>query len=469
MQARRLHFLFGLSGTLRSAGYVGYCNYTTNVFNNFIYILAVMELRLKELRHTLYVKFDEIKSHSDFYNFQVDLTHAIMESERNIMSNYYKDVYQFHLDRLYALGDALVWTVLDEFVIRQLGRYEAVRTSLINQEAIFLKLLADYKVKAETSIYIFADLTRCITIGDVVEVHGHDSIRILESKTTKPASISELLSGRNGRQFSKTHWLSRFLQNGFEKLYRENKPTKAIVVNVQPTYNFAIIPELIDRCLEDDTAYVQTNDGVVYIAQNLDAEENKEVICNIGRINWQQPILAGTGRLIENDTETRYHMPAMAFPIPLKYKILIHEVDININGVLDVKHIINLAEKQGYLFSFDEEDRPTLSKDGVNFKFHVRFINNVLINFWTIQSLVDTLIALFEQMILIDGKLTDEEQLYLNSRPNTLAEFKEHLQENHVQVLFDGNNNVIKAYKMNGEEINLEEFMAELNTDSNKK
>ncbi|TFF37708.1 hypothetical protein [Mucilaginibacter psychrotolerans] len=164
-----------------------------------------MEKALKRKRITLYRRFDNVASPPHLFNLQVRLAKRIIEAELQIRLGGNKDTWGYHLDRLYALGDAMVWALLSQFTIRQLGRYESVRTSLIGQEGDYLQTMARYRSRAQTSIYLFADLTRCITIGDIIEVVGDDEIRIIEIKTSIPErpTAEQMLSGRNGRQFSK--------------------------------------------------------------------------------------------------------------------------------------------------------------------------------------------------------------------------------------------------------------------------
>lgn len=414
-----------------------------------------MFAQLRNKREELYLLFDQISTPQDYYKIQIELAKNIIEAEEAIRMDKDKDDWQFHLDRIYSLGDAIAWLLINKFIIRQLSQYQSVRTSLIGQQGNFSALMESYDQEAKVSFYLFADLTRCITHGDIIKINSGDDINIIESKGqfTGNPSVTSLLSGRNGRQFSKTLWLANFLNSGFEVLYGKEKPTKTVEIDVDQQYHYHLLPELIDKCLEHGTALVKAEEGLVYLAQDLSSELHAISGPDLEKIKLRQPIVAGTARLVEKDRETGFHGPAMVFPIPLKYRILLQEVDINVYGILDVAYVSELAKAKGYNLSYNPNIGSfKLEKDGVGFNYHARFTNDIVINFQSVDTAVDMLIALYEKVKPM-GRLSKEEEDHLQKRPKNKEELKTFLTENYVIAKLDENGNIIEAYNMNGESI----------------
>lgn len=142
----------------------------------------------------------------------------------------------------------------------------------------------------------------------------------------------------------------------------------------------------------------------------------------------------------------------MVFPIPLSQRILLNEVDINILGILDLNYVGDICRSKGYDFDETREHLPRLTKGSATHTFHVRFINDMIINFVPVVEEVNT-IQLFEALEESNGKLTDEEQEYINNRPSTKEEFAEYLINNYVLARQDENGQIIEAMTMNGQNI----------------
>lgn len=403
---------------------------------------------LRARREKLYKEFDDISKLIDIYKLQCKLADEIIESEKNKS----KIEWQIHLDRIYSIGDAIVWGILNEFVIRQLGKYDSVKTSLVSQGDGFKKIIFNYSDKAKNNLFIFSDLTRCITIGDVIQVLSPENVRIIEHKTSFPSipSATNLLQGRVGRQFSKAFWLSRYLLHNYGQLYQQKKLTRTIEIDFERKYHFKLIPNLLKDCLNNNTSFIIAETGLIYLAQMVDKKENNDIIKSLPKFN--NAVLAGTARIIEEKRETIYHIPILRFPIPLKYRIMLNEVDINIIGILDLEYIKKRAQQLKYEFVTQQDGLHILKKNGKTHKFHQRFINDILINFLTVDTALKTLIKLFEK-IEEKPKLTEKEKEYLKSRPKNKKEFISFLEKKYVMVELNEEGDIVEAYNMKGEKI----------------
>lgn len=417
-----------------------------------------MHHALKKTRLALYRRFDQISSPAHFFQLQVRLAKQIIKTETAIQNGGDKNALGYHLDRLYGIGDALAWSVISRFTIRQLGYYESVRTSLIGQKANYLETLEKFRYTAKRQIFVFVDLTRCVTIGDVIEVYGAEEIRIIELKTTAPTipAAAELLVGRTGRQFSKNFWLTRFLATGFETLYGGTKPTRTIELKAEPLYHHQLLEPLIRDCLEKRASFQLAEPGLFYIASYVDDALPSWLKEKILALNFQESVLAGTGRLIEEDRETAYHEPFLTQALPLELRIPVQEVDINITGILDVNYMQQEFSKRGLKLSYKKEALH-IENLGKLFKLHDRFLNDILINFQTVGSLADFIAELFAQPLITQKELTPEETEQTAKRPKDLQSFKKMLEEEYVTVHFSGKK-IIAAYTMKGEMIDLKKL-----------
>ena len=287
------------------------------------------EIELRQIREALYQRFDKISSPSELFLLQRSIAEEIIDCEKNIAQNSNDNIiWKEHLKKLLSIGDSIVWLVLDPFTIRQLGKYESVRTSLANQEDMIVEILNRYQEKSEKSIFLIADITRCITVGDVIEVITSDRVRIIECKSSKPEVITaeNLLKGRMGRQFSKAFWLQAYMETGFGKLYGHDRPSKTFEIETSSNSHIALIPGLIDKCMgnEDGVAYVQAELGLIYLAQRTDVELNDEIIMSMPKL--KKTVIASTARLIEEPKETIFHATPLVLNLPFEYRVILQEV-----------------------------------------------------------------------------------------------------------------------------------------------
>lgn len=240
--------------------------------------------------------------------------------------------------------------------------------------------------------------------------------------------------------------MSRFFEEGFEKLYGYDKPVKTIEVNVDQSYHFNLIPELIDECLKKDkgTSFIQAEPGVIYIAQDTEKEMNENVMKKVQELDFEfeTTAISSTARLIEMDRETIFHYPPLVFPIPLKYRILLNEVDINIICLVSRNYIREITKKYGYTYSENENGFPQLTKNKETKTFHMRFLNNILINFYAVSGVIENMVQLFDN--LKTDSLNINEKNYIKDRPKSKSNFIEFLKNNYNIV---NKNNYINIFK----------------------
>ncbi|MFH5181586.1 hypothetical protein ACHHV8_02525 [Paenibacillus sp. TAB 01] len=397
--------------------------------NSNIEVLYVSELI--KYRHTLYEKFENINSKYDFWELQKELVNAIIKTEEELnKGGDEKDEWIYHLDRLYSIGDAIVWSVLESFTIRQLGKFESGKTSLLAQKEVIFEIINKFDREAKEKAFILADITRCITTGDVIEVQSSDKIHIIECKTSTPDKIDDILRGRIGRQFSKNFWLQDYLERGFGKFFKADLITRTHEVDVSGYQDhFHLLPEIIEKCTANDpgSSAVLAEPGLVYIASRYDCEDgiDPEYIKN-KLWDFKKPYIKGISSLIEEPRDTIFHKPPLAFPIPLKYKKLLNELDVIILCILDEALLKDKFLSRGYEYTSTDEGLPRLGKNGVVFEFHVRFINEIMQSFESIDKIITQMISLYDST---SEGLSDSEQKYIQERPKSLKDFVEYLDE----------------------------------------
>lgn len=410
---------------------------------------------LYKLRMKLYYNFFKMSSPESIFELQLELAASIVDAENNIKKNNNKDNFQYHLDRIYGLADSICWLFIDESVIKQLGLYESTITSLSAQEGNYLDLMKRFSEDAKGKILIFADLTRCISIGDLIEVISSDNIKLIEIKEKFPNDqhASALLRGRTGRQFSKMYWLTHYLKDEFGTLYRNKKPTKTIYVEKNYEYHYNLIPELIEKAKEEGTSIIQAEEGLAFMCQNFEFENDPSILRKCVEWGFEQPVIASTARLTENRDATVFHKPSLLFDTNYEYRVLLHEVDYSIMGVLDVEYIKGLFKSKGYGFKYIDDMLPKIEYEGVYYTLSYRFINNILSGMSTVDSTVEVMIDLLQKSLTAIENMTDDEKNYSKERPKDYKTFVSHLESNYkLKQAEDGNFIIL-------EDVNGEEFM----------
>ncbi|ASA24294.1 hypothetical protein [Paenibacillus donghaensis] len=393
-------------------------------------------------RYELYDRFENISSTYSFWNLQKELVKALLKCEEELIkgNEAEKDEWLYHQARLYSISEAMVWSVLETFTIRQLGKFESGRTALLPQKDTIMGIIEKFEPLANEKIFILADTTRCITTGDLIEVKATDQIHIYECKTSTPMEIEEMVRGRVGRQFSKNFWLQEYLERGYGTLYRADLITRTIEVDVTGYQeHFSLLDQLIEECMRNKSgnSSVLAEPGLVYAAIKYE-EDPKEVDPELitGLYDFKEPFWTGLSGLVEEPRESIFHMPPLAFPISLKSKKLLMEVGVIILCYLDHEVLKDKFRIKGFEYTTSKEGFPQLSKGGDPIQFHPRFMNEIMLGFQPIEKVVNQMTALYDSTL---NGLTDEEQKYINERPSSLKDFVNYICENYELTSEDDN------------------------------
>lgn len=393
-------------------------------------------------RYELYEKFENINSPHSIWDLQKELVNALLKCEEEIIKKAGddKEEWFYHQTRLYSISEAMVWSVLEPFTIRQLGKFESGRTALLPQKDIIMGIIKKFEPLAKEKIFILADTTRCITTGDIIEVQATDKIHIYECKTSTPNEIEEMLRGRVGRQFSKNFWLQEYLERGYGKLYKADLITRTIEVDVMGHQDhFPLLDPLIEECMSNESgrSSILAEPGLVYVAVRYE-ENPKEVDPELinGLYDFKEPSWTGLSGLVEEQRESIFHMPPLAFPISLKSKKLLMEVDVIILCYLDDAVLKDKLRSMGFEFTTSKEGFPQLSKGGNPLQFHPRFMNEIMRSFQPIDKSVNQMTTLYDSTL---NGLTDEEQKYINERPSSLIDLVKYIRENYELTSEDDN------------------------------
>ena len=396
---------------------------------------------LNDYRRELYKVFENIHSPYSYWELQKEVVEALLKSEEEVMKGGEdKEEWLYHQDRLFSISEAMVWSVLEPFTIRQLGKFESGKTTLLSQKETIKEIIAQFEPLASEKVFILADTTRCITTGDVIEVQGPDKIHIYECKMSTPDKIEEMLKGRVGRQFSKNFWLQEYLERGYGKLFKADLLTRTIEVDVSEFEDhFSLLDPLIEKCIKNESgsSSVLAEPGLVYLAFKYD-EDEKDVDPSLltGLYDFKEPFYTGLAALVESPRECIFHMPPLAFPISLKSKMLLMEVDVIILCYLDYSVLREKFRNKGFNFTTTKEGFPQLNKGENPLIFHPRLFNEIMISFQPIEKVVKQMTNLYDSTL---NGLTSEEQKYIHDRPTSLKEMVDYIHENYELTSEDDN------------------------------
>lgn len=387
--------------------------------------------KLKERRFKLYYQFDNVSNSLELYELQLNLAKEIIETERSEQLNNIDKGY--HLDRVLAIGDAIVWKYIHPFTIRQLGNANQERINLSNQ-IDFLNNIETIKNDLPNEIIIFSDLTKCITIGDAIRVVSFQKVDIIELKSgnVENSTPKDILKGRNGRQVSKAFWIQEYLNNDIGKFFNEDKVKVVLKIETEPIYRFEVIEKLFNNLNSEHQSVEVVDQVVLYFMSRLNENEdlNFEILKDHLVMDLDDKIVfATTARLVENYHETYLERPVLAFPNNIVVKSLLNEVDYIIMGFLNVTALNRLLESKGIKIDVDENGLINFQLKGRQNIFHNRFLNNVLYGFLSIDSLIEMLVEMINKHDTDLEHLQSKVLKYDENRPNTFERFLEHIKD----------------------------------------
>src|SRR3954454_23274060 len=126
------------------------------------------EQELYEQRDCLLEAFEAVDDPASLLRFQLSLVAEIKAREPDAFAGKSRSAKE-HLRLLRLLGDGLAWRYLDRYAIRQLAKNPAPPPGLTGQgQGFTFPLQPARQIAKRAQPVLVADLTHCLTIGDVI-------------------------------------------------------------------------------------------------------------------------------------------------------------------------------------------------------------------------------------------------------------------------------------------------------------
>ena len=205
---------------------------------------------LKRARRDLFDAFPYRPTPDGSLRFQQQLIEEILRTEREQVADR-SDDRTAHLRAVRLYGDALAFSLLSTYAIRQLSRNTGKAPYLSAQGKAFDLVAECATVVAESGVSpLLADLTNIVKNGDLLACADRDLPAIVECKLSKPSVPHFERQGRRGRQLARIESITEFLRVGRGTIFGEGKERTTVEIDHFPRYGYAIVDELVDSALQ---------------------------------------------------------------------------------------------------------------------------------------------------------------------------------------------------------------------------
>lgn len=209
------------------------------------------EIDLELARRVLFDAFPKEGSSQQQFLYQELLAQEILHTEQELLDDKSRErKAHLHLVRIY--GDALAWTYLSRYAIRQLARNSGEPPRLSSQKEHFdlamnrSKAIVDQGVPA-----LVADLTNILKVGDLIVCNDPDFPHLIECKLSEMKEASFEKQGRQRRQIARMESIAEYLRTGRGVIFGERQERRTVELSHTPEYNYPIVNEIVLAALHN--------------------------------------------------------------------------------------------------------------------------------------------------------------------------------------------------------------------------
>lgn len=293
----------------------------------------------KNKRRTLFEQLKSVNSSKALFSFQLELADELKRCER-LQKIQKENDRKNHMHLLRCYGDTLAWQLLHDHTIRQLSKNQRTPPYLIDQDESFNHTIKIARgiLKHDLAV-LFADLTNCIRIGDLIIVTNPESPVIIECKSGETNHKFEL-QGRRGRQLSRMEGTAEYLNKGTAKFFGEEKARLCIETGSPSRYNWDIVNSVLNEAESNGQGYIAVSQYEIIGALREEIEFKIPKELTPGQFSFSKPIVANHYRAVEEAWTTV--PPPTIWDIDDRFKFALME------GELLVVHIFDPTAFLGY-------------------------------------------------------------------------------------------------------------------------
>jgi hypothetical protein len=213
----------------------------------------------------LFDAFPSDPTPNDALHFQRLLADEILrtEAEQHLERSQLRKEH-VRLVRIY--GDALAWSLLSRYAIRQLARNTGKPPHLTGQGRAFdLVMDCASELAAQGMASLVADLTNVLRNGDLIACDDDDAPTIFECKL-KGVDPKFARQGRRGRQLSRLESIGEFLRCGRGCIFGVKDDLRTVQISHVPHFSYEIVDQITASALEHRPVAVALSSHEFYAA-----------------------------------------------------------------------------------------------------------------------------------------------------------------------------------------------------------
>jgi hypothetical protein len=293
----------------------------------------------------------------------------------------------WHRRRLRNIGDAIAWRTLTPHAIRNLSVPGTKPPALSGQGAAFDHVLETGRLASGKGMaVIIADVTNCISTGDLAICGDPDAPYIVECKLSA-RSPSTWMQGRRGRQFSRAKAVGTYLDKGRGLVPGTPMEKFAVEVAVEAEHNWEHINAAVLSALSAGTGLVRLDQEIIWAKRPDDDAEARLGIADI--FPRGTPVLIGCHSALLTDDAPHAH-PPLTWQVDRGVAVALAELDIVVCHALDSRIFSKFITERARLGDVVEV-APGVSGvaatvDGKPTVLGPRFLVDVLYGFETVAS-----------------------------------------------------------------------------------
>jgi hypothetical protein len=343
------------------------------------------------VRRRLVDTFRAIDSAQSFFDFQVALADEIRATEPAAHAHRDEES-RYHIRQLRLIGDALAWMALHPYALRKLSPNFGAPPSLTSQGEAFDATVDMAREYAEKGVpVVIADLTNCLSVGDVVLCADPERPTLAESG----GSLERMGKGRKGRQMRRSLSILELLHKGSTTLEGNEVQTVVFEIHDEKSSSWAAVAEAVRLALDHGHGTAVHSKSDVMWAIRDDQELGGGPPPEIDQVTkgFGSACVALNSRVLEEPSPLV--APPLVWPLPPDIQLALFERDVRIVHVIDLDAFMQ-SETDGVRVKSIDLDDPYGVVVGANDweeRIAGRFLDDVLYGFETIESAANTIIT----------------------------------------------------------------------------
>lgn len=227
-------------------------------------------------REELFRQFDDIASPADALRLQLAMVEEIKLAEAVIEVDKSSPEYD-HRQLIRRMGDAVAWSSLHPYAIRQLYAGAGAPPNLSNQAGLDLTLEAAQECTAKGVFVVICDITYCLGTGDVVAITDRECPLLIECGNPRYAKTP-----RKKRQIQRATAVSRQLSTGMAQWPDRSAPTVTLAIDTPVEHIFEAVEQAIQTAMRNGHGVERPNADQEVFALRADTTGDPSVFDSLG-------------------------------------------------------------------------------------------------------------------------------------------------------------------------------------------